>query len=1364
MNFRLFVATTIRQFKITFALRRLLSLGLILVLLSNQVLATPQGWMAVGNEMTAGMSFWWGNSGWAKTWARFIPTQNKPADTKGWDGKGAPPNTPPEPTKEEKQTDRDARVAKIEISPRDVTIATGEKVIFAAVAYDRNGNMVPGVQFTWDGSDEVKLRKMSVTPRGEFSSPVAGKYKVTVEALGKKDSVKVDVVGEQINPKDPGIKGDPVSSQDAPKAQKISLRMAPNAPKEATPLRAVTADKLAQLTSKTTRAAATTAAAAMQSGYDYYQWNSTNYTEVDDPNQERGQAAGQAIDGGAGSGNFQFSAPLIALDGRGIDVNLSMIQNSQLWHKSGTDMYFDIDKDYIPGWNFGFGKIMTAGTGFVLIDADGTRHSYGGNTWNYGGTNTALQGFDGYTKDGSFINYYARGYKPQFNSTIVSAWAKLPNGTLITYGASSKLTAWPTNITDANGNYITIAYVGNVGPNISTITDTLGRVISFKYVPFNGQDVLVAVTAPGFNGGADRVLAQFAYDTANLTSAGANYGFSGVTPRVLNSTPTRLKAIYYPATKTGYWFGDADSHSPYGMIRKVSERRAMVCSNPNDTTAQANITSAGSMSREMVYLTGTTTSPQAGYSGVTTGGLTDVPTFTTMTEDWAGRQSTIPQPVTGYSVVKTPTTSTSTITRYEPNTTDGITSVQLTDNNPASPYYGLLTEDSTLPNKLAAPTAALHRSKVYWEVPNLNTNPSHYGAPRPHHTEVTDERNQMTTKLFEYGINYNQVVEVKEKGYNNQLLRRTHTDYINTTNYIGTWVNDSWYGSAKGRHIYSLASAVEVYGPDDTTRVSRTEYQYDGQYLTDTPGVTHHWDASNPYAPIYQNCYYQWNEYTYSYDYVCDPAWSEYDPATDARGNVTNVKRYADAPNYGSDPNAIVETRTYDICGNLRVASTSCCAQTSFAYNVNTQYAWPVSVTRGSASNPTQQNTTSTVYDQNTGLVTTAYDANGRPSTVTYNTSTLRPIAEYAPTGGYAYHEYYDDAMIVVDFVYLAGANGAGWSNRVDKYLDGAGRVGAELAFTFGPTGYEMDVVDSVYDQWGRMQKQTRPYRRNANWVNVETPQWTNYYYDSQDRVSYVTAPDGSTTNRYYNEASYPSAASSPTAKGSTIRVTDAWGRERWARSDEQNRLVEVVEPDTAGSGAVASNGLRTEYAYNTLGNLTNVTQGTQTRTFKYDSLGRMTHQKLAERDATLDDAGNFVATWNSTTKQYGGGFWSDVFSYDNRSNLMWKKDARGVKTVFDYGSDPFNRLQSVSYNTSNVPTDYATNLGAIAAAPKVNYGYEIASGADKTRLKTAFVDQGLNTALSGMGDQSFTYDGEGRLSNAAQSFTGISSTIAVST
>lgn len=88
---------------------------------------------------------------------------------------------------QEKQSDRDAKISRIEISPRDVIIHTGEKVIFAALAYDKDGKLIPGVKFTWDGSDEDTKRKMSVSERGVFTSPVPGNYKVTAEALNKKD-------------------------------------------------------------------------------------------------------------------------------------------------------------------------------------------------------------------------------------------------------------------------------------------------------------------------------------------------------------------------------------------------------------------------------------------------------------------------------------------------------------------------------------------------------------------------------------------------------------------------------------------------------------------------------------------------------------------------------------------------------------------------------------------------------------------------------------------------------------------------------------------------------------------------------------------------------------------------------------------------------------------------------------------------------------------------------------------------------------------------------------------------------------------------------------------------------------------------
>jgi hypothetical protein len=178
-----------------------------------------------------------------------------------------------------------------------------------------------------------------------------------------------------------------------------------------------------------------------------------------------------------------------------IDLNLGFNYNSRLWHKSGTDMYFDVDRDWVAGWILGFGKIVMAGTSYILMGGDGTRHSYSGlYRGSFDPPNSSLQSFEAYTTDGSFINYYAEGYKAEFDNSgghnMVRAWAKLPNGTTIEYGAPANYAIYPTQIIDANGNFITITYrtyyrcwtgfCGNVqeGPNIETITDAIGRRIS----------------------------------------------------------------------------------------------------------------------------------------------------------------------------------------------------------------------------------------------------------------------------------------------------------------------------------------------------------------------------------------------------------------------------------------------------------------------------------------------------------------------------------------------------------------------------------------------------------------------------------------------------------------------------------------------------------------------------------------------------------------------------------------------------------------------------------------------------------------------------------------------------------------------
>ncbi|MBA3632814.1 MAG: hypothetical protein H0W58_08410 [Acidobacteria bacterium] len=77
------------------------------------------------------------------------------------------------------------------------------------------------------------------------------------------------------------------------------------------------------------------------------------------------------------------------------------------------------------------------------------------------------------------------------------------------------------------------------------------------------------------------------------------------------------------------------------------------------------------------------------------------------------------------------------------------------------------------------------------------------------------------------------------------------------------------------------------------------------------------------------------------------------------------------------------------------------------------------------------------------------------------------------------------------------------------------------------------------------------------------------------------------------------------------------------------------------------------------LDNLTKTEQGEQVREFKYDSLSRLTRQKLAEQSASLSDDGQYVGV--------GAGRWSEAFWYDNRSNITINRDARGVTTWYSY-------------------------------------------------------------------------------------------------
>jgi RHS repeat-associated protein len=1223
-------------------LSRALCLWLITALLATSTPAAPQTIIGLVADGSTSLMFWFQQSGWAATLKQTNSGQE-----------------PPDHKRQEKQEDRDKRVARIEIYPGDVTVQVDERVAFTTVAFDQKGDPIGGVRVKWSSQDEDRNRAARVSQRGDFEATIPGKFKVIAETEGgQRAHVKVTVTeGARRRRNDIPSGTREVSTRDLPP---VAVAQPSDDDSEGKSAHASSSRKSKKASRAHPAGGNAHAAAAMPLPADG--WDGSNYWSADDPGNTRGNPLGGAQDDGAGSGNFQIAAPILALPGRGIDLGLGLAYNSRVWNKAGSQINFDIDRDWpAPGWSLGFGKIVGIGVdkGSMLVDADGTRHGYAG-TVTYG-PNQSYTDFAGYTTDGTFIDYT---HHTGLNGVMTSAQAKFPDGTVIEYGAQGMSAMYPTRITDANGNYITITYVNNTGPQIQTVTDTLGRVVNFHY---DTNNLLTAITAPGLNGGT-RTLVRLHYRQLSLS-----YSFSGLTPVVRDSTPWVIDAIYYPATNTGYWFGDTHSYSSYGMITKVVEQRAMSFS-ASSLTDQGTVT-PGSMTRQEVY--------DYQFSN-----LTDAPTYTSMTETWTRDGVNTDQAVTSYEVHQNSTPRSVTVTL--PN---GTKSIQYSYNAPGQYNDGLVYQDETRD----ANNNLLQSSASTWQQ-------GAYDSPRPTRVEATDERSQVTATEFSYGSAYNQVTEARNYDYGGQvLLRATRPQYENSANYTN-------------RHIFNLVKVVEVYASDNVTRVSRTEYEYDGQTLTDTPNVVMHDDASNPYAPqtwIESYCCEYDNYYNYCIQTCGGFYESAYNPATDYRGLVTQVKTFTNA---GTEPasGAITETRRYDITGNLVTASTSCCQQTSINYTSATQYAYPSSQTQGSPTDATARVTTSATYDFNTGLNLSSTDPNGRVSQMTYFTETLRPQTTYSPTGAYVSHAYDEAGMSITTTTYAAGGVIA---DQNVKLLNGRGQMRREKAL--GVNGV-WDMVDVQYDAFGRVTQQSLPYRSG------DALQWSTTTYDAMGRVTVTQAPDGSTTQAFYNEAVRPSVAGN--APGQTTRVMDAWNRERWGRTDVDGRLVEVVEPNPQGNGSVTTGGLLTSYSYDTLGNLTIVTQGAQTRSFRYDSLGRMTRQKLAETDATLNDSGQYVTS---------GGMWSDAFTYDDRSNLTSRTDARGIKTVFAYNNDPLNRLQAVSFDM----TGFGDTAHPVLAAPSITYAY----------LTTGDVSRLSSVITTGVSTDSFTYDSEGRMATRTQ-------------
>jgi len=361
--------------------------------------------------------------------------------------------------------------------------------------------------------------------------------------------------------------------------------------------------------------------------------------------------------------------------------------------------------------------------------------------------------------------------------------------------------------------------------------------------------------------------------------------------------------------------------------------------------------------------------------------------------------------------------------------------------------------------------------------------------------------------------------------------------------------------------------------------------------------------------------------------------------------------------------------------GNLRSESADCCVTRAYNYSLTTQYSQPDSVVRGSGTTLT----TSSTYDSSTGLLASSTDENGKVTNYNYDvanrtTSVTRPDGTVLSTS-------YDDAAVPASSTSTTPIE-TGKSLKQKTESDGLGRPTRSI--TMDVNSVVFSKTDTQYDSLGRRWKVSNPY-------TVSAAYWTETQYDNLSRVLKVIPPDGTPTS---NNLSY-------LYSGNTVTVTDQTGKSRKSVTDALGRQIQVTEPDPAAGNSLT---LHTYYTYDVLDNLTQIVQGSQTRTYVLDGLSRKTSE-------TTPEAGTVS------------------YVYNNDSQLTQRTDARGVIATYSYET-ALNRLTSVSYNVSCCTS-------SVPATTTVSYTYGINSASNNNGRLIKITD--------GPGEENYTYDQLGR-------------------
>jgi RHS repeat-associated protein len=491
-----------------------------------------------------------------------------------------------------------------------------------------------------------------------------------------------------------------------------------------------------------------------------------------------------------GSRNYNWSLPIVNLEGRaGLDLDLTLYYNSLVWTKQGTDSKFNLNRGFprkngiggAPGFELQLPFLQQryqnqdfGGYAYILITPTGGRVEL-----RQVGTSNVYE-----SADGSYSRLVDNG-------TTGGVTISTPDGTLYTFGYADTTTNQfgqitvrsrrCTEIKDRNGNFITAAY--NTTGGITSITDTLGRVINFNYDPT--ANVLTSITQT--QNGATYTWATFSFGVVD-------WDVNFTPPDLANNSNGGAVQVL-----TGVGLADGSSYrfdyNTYAQVYRITHYAA---DGHTLSYVYYNLPLDGSVEQS------------------------DCPRFTEQRE-WAENWNNGQEVITTYSVAADNSWSQVTLPDSTP--------LNANDNVVHKEYFATTGWQKGLPTRTetflaGTPTTILKWTTTLWTQDDETL--TYMKNPRPTQTNVFDASGNQRQARISYVTNSGISLpsSVEEYGEVNNVLTRMR---VTTTDY-------KWDAAYLSRRILGLVSQRKILEGDAVTLRSKMVYTYDlgGEHMANT--------------------------------------------------------------------------------------------------------------------------------------------------------------------------------------------------------------------------------------------------------------------------------------------------------------------------------------------------------------------------------------------------------------------------------------------------------------------------------------------------------------------------------------------------